>query len=219
VTGEIHEERDSGNVEELLLGYAAALRASPHNLLSARGVAELEDRHIPESLRFALALPEGPRTLDVGSGGGLPGLVVAIARPDLEVHLIEATGKKADFLAETAAALDLRVTVHRGRAEDLAGSDLAGSFDIVTARAVARLDGLIPLTAPFLRVGGQLHAIKGERWAEELAAAGSVMRRWGMRVLSVPEDRPGLDEAAGEAQDGPREDGPRVVVLTHAAHR
>ena len=84
-----------------LTTFAHLLRTSPHNLLSPRGLEELEARHFPESMAFAATLPDGPRVLDIGSGGGIPGIVVAIARPDLVVHLLEATGKKGRFLEES----------------------------------------------------------------------------------------------------------------------
>lgn len=171
---------------EKLSAYAERVRSSPHNLLSARGVEELEDRHIPEAVAFASTLPAGPRMLDIGSGGGLPGFVVAIVRPDLRVELMDATGKKSAFLREAARALAIEVEVHHGRAEDLAKGDLAGAFDIVTARAVASLDRLIPWAAPFLRPGGTLHAIKGERWRDELRDAARAMRASGMALEETP---------------------------------
>lgn len=190
-------ERNAG-----LSNFATLLRDSPHNLLSPRGLEELEERHFPESVAFAAGLPPGPRLLDLGSGGGLPGVVIALCRVDLEVELLEATGKKATFLAEACAELGLRVTVHHGRAEDLARPPLGGSFDLVTARAVAPLDRLIPWAAPYLRPGGQLHAIKGERWQAELDAAGPAIARHGLEVVSTP--------------SGTRSEAPSVVVLRSA---
>ena len=188
---------------DVLRRYAVLLRESPHNLLSPRGLDELEARHFPESLAFAAGLPTGPRLLDVGSGGGLPGIVIAAARPDLEVHLLDATRKKTDFLSQAASTLGLVVQVHHGRAEEFADGPLAGAFDLVTARAVAPLDRLAPWAAPFLKVGGQLHAIKGERWSEELAAAEPEIRRMGLAVRSTP-DHGSADEGRGA---------PLVVVL------
>lgn len=181
---------------EKLSAYAERVRSSPHNLLSARGVEELEHRHIPEAVAFASTLPAGPRMLDIGSGGGLPGLVVAIVRPDLRVELMDATGKKSAFLREAASALELDVEVHHGRAEELAAGPLAGRFDIVTARAVAALERLIPWAAPFLRAGGTLHAIKGERWREELTDAEQAMRTSGMVLEETPESRDRVEEDA-----------------------
>ena len=188
-----------------MAAFARLLRSSPHNLLSAKGLEELETRHFPEALHFAESLPRGDRLLDVGSGGGLPGIVIALARPDLEVHLLEATAKKCTFLVEAASELAVPVTVHNGRAEELAVGPLRRSFDLVTARAVAPLVRLVPWVAPYLREGGQLHAIKGERWGEELAEAGGQMARHGLGVLRTPE----LDEGAA-VTDRP---GPRVVIL------
>lgn len=184
---------------ERLAAYAEAVRASPHNLLSRAGLTELETRHIPESVRFTERLPKCTRLLDVGSGGGLPGIVIAIVRPEFEVHLLEATMKKAEFLASVATDLGLRVVIHNGRAEELARTDLAGSFEVVTARAVARLSRLVPLCAPFLAPEGRLFAIKGERWAEEVTEATLEMERRGVSVVSSPVEHPDED--------------PRVVVI------
>lgn len=166
--------------------FAVLLRSSPHNLLSPRGLEELEARHLPEALAFAASLPADRRLLDIGSGGGLPGIVVAAARPDLRVELLEATGKKARFLEEAVADLGLAVRVHHGRAEDLGAGALRGGFGLVTARAVAPLERLVPLAAPFLEVGGQLHAIKGARWEEELEAAAQAIATSGLRLVGAP---------------------------------
>jgi 16S rRNA (guanine527-N7)-methyltransferase len=117
----------------------------------------------------------------------LPGLIVAMARPDLEGHLLEATGKKAAFLADVVEQLGLDVTVHHGRAEELSTAPLAESFAIVSARAVAPMVRLVPLVAPYLRKGGQLHAIKGERWREELDAAGAAIRSAGLTLIASPD--------------------------------
>lgn len=193
--------RVDAQLDGRLLRYAQLLRASPHNLLSPRGLDELEDRHLPEAVVFSSRLPDGPRLLDLGSGGGLPGVVIAAARPDLKVELLDATRKKTEFLSEVNAELGLSMVIHHGRAEDLGHGPLAAGFDLVTARAVAPLDRLVPWAAPFLRPGGQLHAIKGERWGEELAAAAPMLRRAGMRVRSTPE---------GVASEG---HGPLVVVM------
>ncbi len=175
------------------------VRESPHNLLSKAGLQELETRHIPECVRFALRLPGSGPLLDVGSGGGLPGVVIAIVRPDLEVHLLEATTKKATFLEDVNASLHLGATIHNVRAEDAATGSLRGRFTVVTARAVARLDRLVALCEPFLAPRGQLWAIKGERWSDEVPDSEAVMRRCGLRILSTPADQPDQD--------------PRVVVI------
>lgn len=197
------EDGAGPSVEDGLSTFAELLRDSPHNLLSPRGLEELESRHFPESVAFSEALPTEGRLLDIGSGGGLPGLVIALVRPGLDVHLMDATRKKADFLRDAAASLGLGVEVHHGRAEELAAGNLAGTFDMVTARAVAPLQRLVPWAAPYLRPGGRLHAIKGERWAEELDQACDAIERSGMVVVATPEG--GL--------------GPRVVVLERKTER
>lgn len=202
-------EKQDSDLQERLSRYAELLRGSPHNLLSPRGLDELEARHFPESVRFATTLPTVKRVLDVGSGGGLPGLVIGMVRPDLDLHLLEATGKKAQFLDAAAAALGIQATVHHGRAEVLHEGELAGTFDVVTARAVAPLDRLVRWTAPFLRVGGRLHAIKGERWRVELEAAREACAQEGMRLVEEPD---GADDAGDTLL-------PRVVVLERSGHR
>jgi 16S rRNA (guanine527-N7)-methyltransferase len=180
--------------------YAARVEASPHNLLSRRGLAELRTRHIPECAAFARLLPSGPATvLDLGAGGGLPGLVVAILRPDLDVHLLDSTRKKTAFLTETAAHLDVPVTVHTGRAEDL---DRGRRYDVVTARAVAPLERLVRWAAPLLVPGGLLYAIKGDRWRAEIDDAAATLGRVSMQVVSTPDEQ-NLHEPYA----------PRVIIL------
>jgi 16S rRNA (guanine527-N7)-methyltransferase len=196
---------------DLLRRFAQLVAASPHNLVSKRARGELETRHVPESVAVAQLLPEGPRRLlDVGSGGGFPGLVIAIVRPELEVHLLDSTTKKTAFLRQTADDLGLdNVTVHTGRAEELATGPLAASFGLVTARAVAALARLLPWTVPFLTEDGVLYAIKGERWREELDEAADALRRHRARVLATPDD---LESTVLPVDGGP-EQLPRVVMI------
>jgi 16S rRNA (guanine527-N7)-methyltransferase len=195
--------------------YAQLVESSPHNLLSKAGLRELRTRHIPESVALAALLPSGGgQLLDVGSGGGLPGLVIAIARPDLEVHLLDSTTKKTAFLAETARVLGLAVEVHNGRAEELARGPLAASFDLVTARAVAPLSTLLGWTLPFLRPDGLVYAVKGERWREELDDARDSMRTLGGRLVATPDDLRALDgDGEVDTATGPT---PRVVILARS---
>ncbi|MFP4310383.1 MAG: 16S rRNA (guanine(527)-N(7))-methyltransferase RsmG [Nitriliruptoraceae bacterium] len=190
---------------------AALILASPHNLVSRSARHELESRHIPESIRLAMQLPRSERSLrllDVGSGGGLPGLVIALERPDLEVELLDAKQKKVEFLRQAASALGLTVTVHHGRAEELVRTDLGASFDLVTARAVAPLDRLVPWTVPFLRPGGLLFAVKGERWEQELLEAQQALEAGGATVVETPRT---AQSSSGE--------GPRVILIARSVPR
>jgi 16S rRNA (guanine527-N7)-methyltransferase len=151
------------------------------NLTAITDPVEAWEKHVLDSLTLVPLLEElsaGARLADIGSGGGLPGLPLAIARPDLKVTLVEATQKKASFLVAVAAALGLtNVSVRAERAEQLGKGDLCGTFDAVTARAVGRLVMLIPLTVPFVRPNGIVLLVKGQRAEEELAEASWVLGR------------------------------------------
>ena len=133
------------------------------------------EKHALDALTLVPLLAEvgpGARLADLGSGGGVPGIPLAIARPDLEVTLVEATQKKAAFLSAAAPALGLaNVSVRAERAEKLGGE----GFDVVTARAVGRLAELCPLAAPLARAGGLLLLIKGQRADDELAEAARIL--------------------------------------------
>ena len=136
-------------------------------------------RHVLDGLSLVplLAdLPAGARVLDVGSGGGVPGLPLAIARPDLSFTLLDGTEKKVALLCAAIAELGLaNVEAVCGRAEDV---DFGERFDVVTARAVAKLPTLLEWTAPFAKEGGRLLLIKGERADLELRDAAKMLRRF-----------------------------------------
>ncbi|WP_237742649.1 16S rRNA (guanine(527)-N(7))-methyltransferase RsmG [Actinopolymorpha alba] len=134
-------------------------------MLGPREVGRLWDRHLLNCGALGSLIPHGADVCDVGSGAGLPGLVLALARPDLTVTLIEPLLRRATFLSEAVDALGLTNTrVVRARAED--HSDL---YDTVTARAVAPLPRLVRVTLGLCRPGGSVLAMKGERAALELA--------------------------------------------------
>lgn len=175
--------------QDQLRTYVELIRTSPHNLVSARARGELWSRHVPECLALARLLQDrtGP-LLDLGSGGGLPGVILAIADPRREVHLLDATAKKTRFLAAVRDALELELVVHTARAEDVSRGTLAGYFETVTARAVAPLTGLVPLASPFLRSDGVLAAVKGERWRTELTDAVKQLKAHQLTALATPED-------------------------------
>ncbi|MGM0618615.1 MAG: 16S rRNA (guanine(527)-N(7))-methyltransferase RsmG [Actinomycetota bacterium] len=177
---------------ELLERFAAAVRASPHNLVSPGAREVLWERHVLESVAFSQLLPVSDRDsalLDVGSGGGFPGIVIAIMRPDLSVTLLDARQKKVTFLRHLVDDLHLSSDVLHGRAEELARQEQhRARYDLVTARAVAPMTRLLPWTIPFLAPGGLLYAIKGDRWREELEDAVAVLRRHRARVVVTPDD-------------------------------
>ena len=169
--------------------YASLLtewNATRLNLTRLTAPQDIAVKHFLDSLALLTVWtpPQRARLLDVGTGAGLPGLALKIARPDLRVTLLDGTAKKLAFCRAVADALGLDgvETVH-ARAEDAAGqSGLAGQFDCVTARAVAPLERLLPWLAPFAAPGGTLIALKGAGVADEIAAARPVARRLGLTL-------------------------------------
>jgi 16S rRNA (guanine527-N7)-methyltransferase len=156
------------------------------NLTAVRDPAEAWMRHIYESLCLLPCLKADPDqcAVDLGSGGGLPGIPLAIARPDMRWILVESVGKKARFLQETAEALGLsNVEVRAERAEILGRDpDLRENVDLVTARAVAPLPVLLELAIPLIKVRGTLLAMKGQRADEEVRASGRALDMLHARV-------------------------------------
>jgi 16S rRNA (guanine527-N7)-methyltransferase len=127
----------------------------------------LWSRHLMNCALVAPYLRSGGRVADIGSGAGLPGLVLAIVRPDVDLVLIEPMERRTDWLREESVRLGLtNVTVLRARAEDAIGS---GPFDHVTARAVKALRQLVPMARPLLAVGGEMLFLKGSRVDAEIA--------------------------------------------------
>jgi 16S rRNA (guanine527-N7)-methyltransferase len=144
------------------------------NLTRITDPDEIEVRLFADSLSLVPQIPtDATSLLDIGSGGGVPGLALAIVRPDIDVTLLDATAKKVRFLAETAEALGLdRVTALHGRAEELARDrQHRERYGAVTARAVARLVTLVELALPFVTVGGCAILPKGSAAADELSEA------------------------------------------------
>ncbi|CAM3717854.1 16S rRNA (guanine(527)-N(7))-methyltransferase RsmG [Mycolicibacterium frederiksbergense] len=137
-------------------------------LLGPSEVDRLWDRHLVNSAAMAELFEPGERVADIGSGAGLPGIPLAIARPDLKVTLIEPLLRRSEFLREAIDELGLDVAVIRGRAEDRAVRDAAGEMDAVVSRAVASLDKLSRWSLPLLRAGGRMLALKGERAVDEV---------------------------------------------------
>ncbi len=148
-------------------------------LIGPREVDRLWDRHLLNSAVVGERIPNGARVIDIGSGAGLPGVPLSLARPDLDVTLLEPMARRVTWLEEVVDALRLSTTVVRGRAEEPAIKQQLSGADVVTARAVAPLDRLWGWTAPLLRPGGLLVALKGESAASEVARDGGAVKRAG----------------------------------------
>ena len=143
-------------------------------LIGPREGPKLWDRHVLNCLALTSLVAPGATVADLGSGAGLPGLVLAIGRPDLTVTLVEPLQRRTIFLDEVVDELGLvGVRVVRGRAEELHGSD---RFDVVTARALAPLDRLVGWGMPLVEPTGALLAMKGSSAAEEIKAAANALR-------------------------------------------
>jgi 16S rRNA (guanine527-N7)-methyltransferase len=150
-------------------------------LMGPREVPRLWERHVLNCAVVVPRVPFGASVADVGSGAGLPGLVWAIARPDLEMTLIEPLLRRTVFLEEAVETLGLeRVMVVRSRAEDV-----TERFDVVTARAVAPLEKLAGWCLPLLREGGVLLALKGRTAEEEVASSRVSLHKMGATDIVV----------------------------------
>jgi 16S rRNA (guanine527-N7)-methyltransferase len=146
-------------------------------LIGPRESPRLWDRHLLNCAVLGDLLPQAATVCDVGSGAGLPGLVLAVARPDLQITLVEPLLRRTTFLAEVVAELGLtHVEIVRARADALHGRR---RFDVVTSRAVAPLDRLLGWSMPLVAPEGALVAMKGSSVGEEIEAAGGVLRRLG----------------------------------------
>lgn len=184
--------------QEKLSAYLDLLLAANQRMnltrITDRPAAELG--HIADSLTVLPFLPAGPHRLaDVGAGGGVPGIPLAIVRPDASVVLIEATRKKAAFLAEAAEKLNLsNVQVIDRRAEEAASGPMRESFDVAIARAVGELVWLAEWCLPLVKIGGRVLAMKGARAAEELTVAARAVRLLGGGTPAThPVDLPGRE--------------------------
>lgn len=167
--------------------YAALLASAgvERGLIGPREVDRIWDRHILNSAAVAELIEPGARVIDVGSGAGLPGLPLAIARPDLSVTLLEPMLRRTEFLDAAVRDLGLAVTVVRGRAEEPAVRSGIGGADVVVSRAVADLEKLTRWCLPLLRQGGRMLAMKGERAEAELAEHRAAMSRLGAADAKV----------------------------------
>jgi len=195
------------------LRYLEMVRAAGQrmNLTSLRTPEEIVRRHFLESAAFGIALERaglltrGATVVDVGTGAGFPGLPLRLLRPDLRLTLVEATGKKVEFLREVTTALNVSdIELRNARAETL-GHDptLRERFDLAVSRAVAPVATLAELTLPLVRVGGASAAIKGSRLESEIETGAAAVRRCGGGAArELPFPLPGLVEPT-----------PRILVL------
>jgi 16S rRNA (guanine527-N7)-methyltransferase len=163
------------------------------NLTRITDEAQSAVQHFADAMRLTtfLELPRGCRVIDVGTGAGFPGVPIKLLRGDIELTLLDAAGKKTDFVRDTLEAMTVEARVICGRAEELARAQLRESYDVVLSRALAPLPMLLELCVPLLRVGGTLAAWKGETFAEKLSEAKSALDTLGCAVKSVHAIGPG----------------------------
>ena len=164
---------------ERLAAFAALVRKwTPRiNLIAASTIDDLEQRHIADCQQLGqIAQPQRGRWLDLGSGGGFPGIVLAIMAADTEAqfHLVESDGRKAAFLRTAIRDLSLNATVSNARIEAIP----AQCADAITARALAPLDRLVPYLQRHLRPGGEAWLMKGENWRDETQGGHLDGYRW-----------------------------------------
>lgn len=154
-------------------------------LIGPREVPRLWERHVLNSAALAEAVPTGARVVDVGSGAGLPGIPLGLARPDLTLTLVEPMARRVEFLEQAVAGLDRPWRVVRGRAEERSVVRAVGPVDVVTARAVAPLPRLVAWCRGLLRPGTQLIALVGARAAAEVSHLVTELESVGMQDITT----------------------------------
>ena len=182
----------AGGRIEVLRAFAADLgaRGEELGLIGPLEPPRLWTRHLLNSAVLAPLIGSGARVADVGTGGGMPGLVLAIVRPDARFLLIEPMERRCNWLNEQIERLGLdNVEVRRGRAEEYHG---AFDVDQITARAVTALRKLVPLTAPLVRGGGEMLFLKGSSVEDEIRTAEKVLRKHRVHDIAVEELGAGL---------------------------
>jgi 16S rRNA (guanine527-N7)-methyltransferase len=170
-----------------LLDYLALLSKwnAVYNLTAVRDPMEMVTLHLLDSLAAVPAFADAHNLLDVGAGGGLPGLVLAIARPDLRVSMIDTVHKKTAFLTQVKAELGLaNVTVHTARVEQL---QVQEKFDVITSRAFAELADFVNWSGHLLADGGRFIALKGVKPDDEIARLPAEWKVTEIRALTVPQ--------------------------------
>ena len=177
-------------------------------LIGPREVPRLWDRHVLNSAALAEAVPPGARVVDVGSGAGLPGIPLGLARPDLTLTLVEPMARRVEFLQDVVTALQMPWRIVRGRAEERSVARAVGPVDVVTARAVAPLPRLVGWCRGLLTPGAQLITLVGARAAAEVPGLVPELEAAGMRDVHIRAVGVGLGAAATT-----------VVVMTRGGTR
>ncbi|MCQ2770252.1 MAG: 16S rRNA (guanine(527)-N(7))-methyltransferase RsmG [Clostridia bacterium] len=170
------------------------------NLTAIKDEKLVISRHFIDCLMCIKEIPSGAKVLDVGSGGGMPSLPIAIARPDVTVVALDATAKKINYIINTANLLGLsNLTGISGRAEELANTKMRESFDVVTARAVAELRILAEWCAPYIKTNGLFIALKGKNALEEVSNAQNALKT--LSLCTLKEDKSNLVDFDGTISD------------------
>ena len=166
---------------------ALATDGVERGLIGPREVPRLWDRHILNCAVIGELIPTGASVVDIGSGAGLPGIPLAIARPDLKIALVEPLLRRTRFLAEFAEASGLDFVIVRGRAEQPGVIKEVGGADVATSRAVAPLEKLAKWSLPLIHEHGQMLAMKGSSAAEEISRDRAALTRLGAGSVEVVE--------------------------------
>jgi 16S rRNA (guanine527-N7)-methyltransferase len=185
----VHDPSAAGDPGEELFGNRLPLarRFAEHlatsgvdrGLIGPREAPRIWERHVLNCAVVAELVPDSARVVDVGSGAGLPGIPLALARPDVRVVLVEPLARRVDWLCEVVADLGVAVEVERGRAEENDVRRRWEGADVVTARAVAPLGRLAGWCLPLLRPGGVMLAVKGASAADEIEREQAAVREFG----------------------------------------
>lgn len=180
-------ERVFGERLPLAIGFYESLATDgvERGLIGPREVPRLWERHILNCAVLGDLIEDGAKVVDVGSGAGLPGIPLAIARPDLTVILVEPLLRRTRYLGEINERLELGAVVIRGRAEQSGVVKEAGGADYVTSRAVAPLERLVPWSLPLVRKGGKMLAIKGSSAQNEIDRSRPELEKAGAGELKL----------------------------------
>ena len=177
------------NIQEKLCAFARAM-VKQNEVMNLTGITQDEPvakLHLLDSLTVAACVDlKGKTLIDVGCGAGFPGVPLAIACPDTQVTLLDSLGKRMKWLAEILPSLDISAQCVTARAEE-AVADRRETYDVATSRAVARLNILLELTAPYVKVGGFVVALKGSAAKEELAEAKNAIKKLGLSLVEMRE--------------------------------